>query len=127
MLDFTGWACVNCRKMEEQVWSDPRVLERLQDNVVLISLYVDEKLELPKEEQIEVKIGDKTKTLKTVGNKWSYFQATKFKTNSQPYYIILDHAENPMLESAAYDPDIDLFIDWLDRGVEAFEKKGKKG
>ena len=127
MLDFTGWACVNCRKMEEQVWSDPRVLERLQDNVVLISLYVDEKLELPKDEQIEVKIGDKTKTLKTVGNKWSYFQATKFKTNSQPYYIILDHAENPMLESAAYDPDIDLFIDWLDRGVEAFEKKGKKG
>jgi len=126
MLDFTGWACVNCRKMEEQVWSDPRVLERLRENVVLISLYVDEKLELPKEEQIEVKIGDKTKTLKTVGNKWSYFQANKFKTNSQPYYIILDHAENPMLESAAYDPDIDLFIDWLDRGVEAFEKTGVK-
>ena len=120
MLDFTGWACVNCRKMEEQVWSDPKVLKILRDEVVLISLYVDEKLELPKEEQIEVTIGTKTKKLKTVGNKWSYFQADRYKTNSQPYYVILDLDENQLNEAASYDPDIELFIDWLNDGVEKF-------
>ena len=77
MLDFTGWACVNCRKMEEQVWSDPSVLKILRNDLVLISLYVDEKTPLPEKEQIEVQIGSKTKKLKTVGNKWSYLQATK--------------------------------------------------
>jgi thiol:disulfide interchange protein len=122
MLDFTGWACVNCRKMEEQVWSDPRVLQRLSNDVVLVSLYVDEKLELPAEEQKEVQIGEKTKLLKTVGNKWSYLQASKFGTNSQPYYVILDHDGNPVHESAAYDPDIEKFIEWLDRGNKLFEQ-----
>jgi len=120
MVDFTGWACVNCRKMEEQVWSDPAVLNRLRENVVLVSLYVDEKLELPESEKKEVKIGDKTKVLKTVGNKWSYFQASKFGTNSQPYYVILDHDGNALHESAAYDPDIPKFINWLDRGTKLF-------
>lgn len=120
MLDFTGWACVNCRKMEEQVWSDPRVLKRLREDYVLISLYVDEKLELPKEEQVEVTIGTKTKMLKTVGNKWSYLQATRFGTNSQPYYVVLDHDENQIGPSAAYDPDIDLYIKWLDDGLSGF-------
>ncbi len=123
MLDFTGWACVNCRKMEEQVWSDPGVLQRLREDVVLISLYVDEKTELPESEQEEVQIGDKLKRIKTIGNKWSAFQALEFGTNSQPYYVILDHQGNQVHESAAYDPDIDLFIDWLDRGTEAFEKR----
>ncbi|MFT6209790.1 MAG: thiol:disulfide interchange protein DsbD [Bacteroidia bacterium] len=122
MLDFTGWACVNCRKMEEQVWSDPRVLKRLREDYVLISLYVDEKTKLPKEEQIEVQIGDKTKTLRTVGNKWSYMQAERFKTNSQPYYVVLDHEENQLGEPAAYDPDIDKYVEWLDNGIEAFQK-----
>jgi len=122
MLDFTGWACVNCRKMEEQVWSDPEVLERLNNDVVLISLYVDEKTELPKSEQREVQIGTKTKRLETIGNKWSYLQATRFGTNSQPYYVMLDHDEKQLHESAAYDPDIPLFIDWLKRGTEAFKK-----
>ena len=120
MLDFTGWACVNCRKMEEQVWSDPRVLKRLRDDYVLISLYVDEKLELPKEEQREVTIGTKIKKLRTVGNKWSYLQATRFGTNSQPYYVVLDHNENQIGPSAAYDPDIDLYINWLDEGLAGF-------
>ena len=123
MLDFTGWACVNCRKMEEQVWSDPEVLRRLSNDVVLVSLYVDEKIELPEEEQREVKIGEKNKRLETVGNKWSYLQASKFGTNSQPYYVILDHEGNQLHESAAYDPDIQLFVDWLDRGVKAFKDK----
>lgn len=120
MLDFTGWACVNCRKMEEQVWSDPRVLERLRNDVVLVSLYVDEKLALPENEQKEVEIGGKKKKLKTVGNKWSYLQAVKFNTNSQPFYIFVDHQGNPITESAAYDPDIEKFIGWLDNGTQKF-------
>jgi len=122
MLDFTGWACVNCRKMEEQVWSDPRVLKRLREDYVLISLYVDEKTQLPLEEQIEVRIGDKTKKLRTVGNRWSYMQAERFKTNSQPYYVVLDHNEKQLGEPAAYDPDIEKYVNWLDAGIKAFEK-----
>jgi thiol:disulfide interchange protein DsbD len=118
MLDFTGWACVNCRKMEEQVWSDPRVLERLRNDVVLISLYVDEKTKLPEAEQ---HISETTgKKVKTIGNKWSDFQAAKFGTNSQPYYVFLDHEGKQLHESAAYDPDIDLFVKWLDAGKKAF-------
>ena len=124
MLDFTGWACVNCRKMEEQVWSDPSVLKILREDVVLISLYVDEKIELPKEEQREVVIGKKTKMLKTVGNKWSYFQATKYNTNSQPYYVILDHDENTLNGSAAYDPDVVKFRNWLLEGISKFKGDG---
>lgn len=123
MIDFTGWACVNCRKMEEQVWSDNRVLKRLRENVVLVSLYVDEKIELPKDQQIEVEIGGKKKKLKTVGNKWSHFQASKYGTNSQPYYVIIDNNENALVEPAAYDPDIDKFIDWLDRGTAEFKNQ----
>lgn len=123
MLDFTGWACVNCRKMEEQVWSDPRVLQRLREDFVLISLYVDEKLKLPEEEQIEVEIGGKKKKLKTVGNKWSYMQASKYKTNSQPYYVLLDHKEEILNGSAAYDPDIEKFINFLDQGKKEFSSR----
>ena len=108
--------------MEEKVWSDPEVLSRLRNNFVLISLYVDEKLDLPEEEQIEVTIGTKTKKLRTVGNKWSYFQASRYGTNSQPYYVILDHEENQLGESAAYDPDIVKFKDWLDNGLALFEE-----
>lgn len=122
MLDFTGWACVNCRKMEEQVWSDPRVLKRLRDDFVLVSLYVDEQIDLPAEEQIEVTIGTKTKKLRTVGNKWSYLQASRYQTNAQPYYIIMDHNEKTMNGSAAYDPDIEKFIRWLDTGLERFNQ-----
>ena len=122
MLDFTGWACVNCRKMEEQVWSDPAVLKILREDLVLISLYVDEKVELPKDEQIEVQVGDKTKKLRTVGNKWSYMQAERYKTNSQPYYVIIDHDENTMNGSVAYDPNIPKFISWLEEGIDAFNK-----
>lgn len=121
LLDFTGWACVNCRKMEEQVWSDPRVLKKLREDFVLISLYVDEKLPLPVEEQREVEYGGKKKKLRTVGNKWSYFQATVYGTNSQPYYVILDHDEKQLGPSAAYDPDIDLYVNWLDQGLSKFQ------
>lgn len=120
LLDFTGWACVNCRKMEEQVWSDPRVLKLLREDYVLISLYVDEKTALPEAEQIEVKIGEKTKKLRTIGNRWSYFQASRFGTNSQPYYVILDHSEQQLGEPAAYDPDIEKYVRWLEKGLRDF-------
>jgi len=119
MVDFTGWACVNCRKMEEQVWSDPRVLNRLRNDVVLISLYVDEKTRLPKDKQYTSETTGKK--VKTIGNKWSDFQASRFGTNSQPYYVILNHQGDQLHESAAYDPDIEAFIDWLDRGKELFK------
>lgn len=123
MLDFTGWACVNCRKMEEQVWSDPRVLQRLREDVVLISLYVDEKTRLSESEQIEVKIGEKIKKLKTVGNKWSYFQTSRYETNSQPYYVMIDHYGQKLSKAATYDPDIEKFIGWLDEGRAEFERR----
>jgi thiol:disulfide interchange protein DsbD len=125
LLDFTGWACVNCRKMEDQVWSDPGVLSRLHNEVVLISLYVDDKRELPAEEQVEVTIGNKTKTLKTIGNKWSYFQASRYGSNSQPQYILMDHDEQNLVEITAYNPDIAAYSDWLDRGVARFKELHK--
>ena len=121
MIDFTGWGCVNCRKMEENVWSDPRVLEKLRNDVVLISLYVDERQKLPESEQYYSDIiGSK---VRTVGNRWSEFQAKHYQTNSQPYYVILDHnSMTPLVAPTAYDPDIQKFADWLDQGVEAFQK-----
>ncbi|MEK7225444.1 MAG: cytochrome c biogenesis protein CcdA, partial [Bacteroidota bacterium] len=123
MLDFTGWACVNCRKMEEQVWSDPRVLQRLRENVVLISLYVDEKTLLPEAEQIEVKVGKKMKKLKTIGNKWSYLQTSRYETNAQPYYVLIDLNEQKLSKASKYDPDIEKFIQWLDEGKAEFERR----
>ncbi len=119
LLDFTGWGCVNCRKMEEQVWSDPRVLGRLREQVVLISLYVDERTKLPEAEQYYSEIL-KSK-VRNVGNKWSEFQTKHYKTNSQPYYVILGHENlEPLIPPTAYDPDIQYYIDWLDAGVQAF-------
>ncbi|TVR38869.1 MAG: thiol:disulfide interchange protein [Cryomorphaceae bacterium] len=123
LLDFTGWACVNCRKMEEQVWSHPDVLSRLREDVVLISLYVDDKRALPAEEQVEVTIGTKTRTLKTIGNKWSHFQADRYQSNSQPLYVLMDHDEQNLVEPTAYDLDVQRYVDWLDAGKAAFEKR----
>ncbi len=122
LLDFTGWACVNCRKMEEQVWSDPRVLKLLNDEVVLISLYVDEKTELPEDEKY---VSEETgKKVKTVGNKWADFQIKHFKSNAQPQYVIINHEEIKALNgTTAYDPDIPLYVNWLEEGIETFEKQ----
>jgi thiol:disulfide interchange protein len=122
LLDFTGWGCVNCRKMEEQVWSDPRVLEILRNEVVLISLYVDERQKLPEDQQY---ISDVTnKKVRTVGNLWSDFQARHYNTNSQPYYLILGHdSHEPLHEAAAYDPDIEYYISWLKKGIKIFEEQ----
>ena len=122
VLDFTGWACVNCRKMEEQVWPNPRVMEILENEVVLVSLYVDERVNLPEEEQGEEQYGGKTFKIKTVGNKWSYMQASKFNTNSQPFYVMLDHDGAPLGEGVGYDPDASKFVEFLESGLAAFNR-----
>ena len=124
MIDFTGWACVNCRKMESQIWTDPEVDRRIRDEVVLVSLYVDDKTELPKEQQTMKKLGDRDFKIKTVGNKWSYFQADKYKTNTQPQYILLDNNEMMLTrEPAHYDPSVSSYIKWLDEGINAYKNK----
>ncbi|TNE27880.1 MAG: DUF255 domain-containing protein [Bacteroidetes bacterium] len=120
MFDFTGHGCVNCRKMEEQVWSDESVIERLNNKVVVISLYVDERKDLP---ESDVYVSDYSgKTVDQVGEKWSDFQASNFGSNSQPYYVIVNHTElTPLNGWAAFDPDIQKFNDWVDEGVRLYE------
>ena len=124
MLDFTGWACVNCRKMEEQVWSDNEVKRMLTEDVVLISLYVDERTKLPKEQQYETTIAGKKKKVRTVGDQWMVLQAERYKTNSQPYYVVIDHDENQLGVAANYQDygKVDLFKNWLQDGLNAFDK-----
>ena len=101
ILDFTGWSCVNCRKMEDNVWSDKTVLGLLNNDYVLISLYVDDKTELPLSEQYTSKITNNK--VKTIGNKWSDFETTHFKTNSQPFYALIDHDGNLLTSPKGYD------------------------
>ena len=124
MLDFTGWACVNCRKMEEQVWSNSNVKKILTNDVVLISLYVDERIDLPVDQQYQTKLAGKTKKVKTTGDKWMVLQANTFGTNSQPYYVILDNNENQINEAANYQDygTVAKFQDWLNRGLAEYEK-----
>ena len=115
LLDFTGYACVNCRKMEERVWSDPKVLQILTNEVVLISLYVDDKRPLPKN---EIYVSETTgKKIKSIGNKWSDFQIRKYKANAQPYYVLLDNEGNNLNKYKAYDPNIDSYLAWLKEGI----------
>jgi len=124
VLDFTGHACVNCRKMEEQVWSAGHVKNTLASDVVLISLYVDERIDLPKEQQYETTMAGKIKKVKTTGDKWMVLQANSYGTNSQPYYVFLNHDEEALVENANYQDygTVDLFTDWLDRGLQEFNK-----
>ena len=124
MIDFTGHACVNCRKMEEHVWPKGEVYKHLKDDFVLISLYVDEKVELPEDEQVVVpKATGGTRKLRNVGNKWSYFQAEVFKANSQPYYVLLSPQELKMLTPAVgYTPDAAEYADFLKCGLSTFQK-----
>ena len=124
MIDFTGHACVNCRKMETTVWPDKNVLRLLSQDYVLIQLYVDDKTELSENEQtVSSFSGNK---LKTIGNKWSDFQASRFKTNSQPYYVLLDHDDEMLTkpQGANYDPE--AFGIFLNSGKEQFQLHNKK-
>ena len=123
MVDFTGKACVNCRKMEQQVWSDPEIKRKLAEEVVLVSLYVDLRKDLPKDEQITIDLGGgRTKKLRTVGDKWAAMQEIRYRVNAQPYYVLLDQNEDMLVEPANYQDygKIDLFNDWLSRGIKKF-------
>jgi len=120
MIDFTGHACVNCRKMEERVWSDSRVLQVLKNDIVLISLYVDDKRALPAEEQYTSSINGKKVT--TIGKKWSEFQINKYKANAQPYYVLIDLEGNNLNEYSAYNPDIEAYLEWLQEGIGNFKE-----
>lgn len=121
MLDFTGHACVNCRKMEERVWSEPSVLEKLKEDIVLISLYVDDKRKLPEAEQITSELTGKK--LKYIGQKWSEFQTIRYKANTQPFYVLIDLQEYNLLDPIGYTPDIEEYRDWLEQGIKNFKTK----
>ena len=114
LLDFTGWSCTNCRKMEASVWADPQVLKRLKEDYVLISLYVDDKTELSDAEQYISSFSGKK--IRTIGQKWSDFQASTFKTNSQPYYVIVNAEGKQLVPAQAFNLDINNYIRFLDSG-----------
>lgn len=120
LVDFTGHACVNCRKMEERVWSEPKILKLLNNDVVLISLYVDDKRPLPEGEKYISEISGKE--LKYIGQKWSEFQILRYKANAQPFYVLMDHNEENLIDPVGYTPDIEEYYDWLQNGVGAFDK-----
>src|SRR5690606_13925800 len=118
MIDFTGHACANCRKVEERVWSNPKIKQMLLDEVVLVSLYVDERTELPKEEQIfSPALG---RDLKTVGNKWTAFEIEKYNNNAQPYYIIVDENLNNYNEPLGAVYDVDAYEKWMKQGIDGY-------
>ncbi|MEH6537657.1 MAG: protein-disulfide reductase DsbD domain-containing protein [Psychroserpens sp.] len=121
MIDFTGWACVNCRKMEQNVWVKPDVLAKLKNDVVLISLYVDDKRKLPEGEVVDSKLRP-GKKLKYIGQKWSELQTIKYKTNTQPFYVLMDHDENNLIKPVSYTPDAVEYHDWLTKGINNFKK-----
>lgn len=120
MLDFTGYGCVNCRKMELAVWTDPKVSKLLTEDYVLITLFVDDKTKLA--EPIKVNENGKERTLRTVGDKWSYLQRSKFGANAQPFYVLVDNEGMPLNKSYSYDEDIQLYIDFLETGLKNYKK-----
>lgn len=122
LLDFKGHACVNCKVMEKTVWSDPEVLKRLNEDFVIIALYVDDRTELPEPEWITSIVDGKVK--KTIGKKNTDFQISRFNVNAQPFYVLLDHNNQLLVEPRAYDKDIEEFVEFLDKGINKF--KGKK-
>ena len=120
MIDFTGFGCVNCRKMEAAVWTDPQVASMLNDKYVLISLYVDDKT--PLSEPMTVTENGTQRTLRTVGDKWSYLQRVKFGANTQPFYVLIDNEGKPLNGSRSYDEDIQKYLDFLQKGIDNYKK-----
>lgn len=127
LVDFTGWACVNCRKMEESVWTDPEVDSIMRNRFVVVSLYVDERVKLPVTEQMvfKTKTGDE-RSIITVGDKWSAFQFENFNAVAQPQYAIISTDEKALTKTKAYTPSPSEFVDWLRCGLDAFEKNVKE-
>lgn len=120
MIDFTGYGCVNCRKMELAVWIDPKVSTIIENDYVLISLYVDDKKPLPS--PITITENGTERTLRTIGDKWSYLQRIKFGSNAQPFYVLLDNEGKPLNKSYAYDEDIDKYVEFLQKGLDNYKK-----
>ena len=120
MIDFSGYGCVNCRKMEASVWTDPKVKQMLEQDYVLITLIVDDKTNLPA--PIEIQENGKVRKLKTVGDKWSYLQRSKFGANAQPFYILLDGEGMPLAPSYAFDEDVSKYIQFLQDGLKQFQQ-----
>ena len=120
-VDFTGHGCVNCREMEANVWSDPRVLTMLKNDYVVVALYVDDKSKLPEEEWVTSSFDGKLK--KTIGKKFADYQITRFQVNAQPYYVLLDSQGNQLIQPRAYDLSIEAFIEFLENGLQEFQKK----
>jgi len=119
-VDFTGHGCVNCREMEANVWSDPRVLKMLKNDYVVVALYVDDKTKLPKEEWITSTFDGKVK--KSIGKKFADYQITRFQVNAQPYYVLLDSQGNQLVQSRAYQLNVEAFIEFLESGIKEFQK-----
>ena len=121
LLDFTGWACVNCRKVEENVWSEPDIYQLLKDEYILISLYVDDQKELPESEKFQFKRDNgKIKEIETIGDKWATFQTVNFKNASQPYYVQITSDLKILLRAEQY-TDRDTYYTWLKEGLLKFK------
>ena len=120
LIDFTGFGCVHCRKMEGAVWTDPTVADMLNNQYVLISLYVDDKT--PLAEPVEVSLNGQQQTLRTVGDKWSYLQASKFGANAQPYYIAIDNDGRPLNHAYGFKEDVAAYIDYLQQGLKTYRR-----
>jgi len=125
MVDFTGHACANCRKTEDNVWPDAEVLKRLNNDVVLVSLYVDDKRELDPKDYMKVFWYGKEREITDIGDKFKYMEETRFKQSTQPLYVILDHNEKPLNSIRGYDPSIEAYIKWLDEGISNFKNSKK--
>ncbi len=124
LVDFTGWACVNCRKMEENVWTQPAVAEYIKEHFILVSLYVDDREKLPVSERFTYSTSDKQKKeIETVGDKWATFQTENFIQATQPLYAIVDHGEKVMNKPVGYTPDAEEYLEWLKCGYESFSKE----
>ena len=124
LVDFSGFGCVNCRKMEASVWTDPKVKQIIENDYVLITLIVDDKT--PLKETITIQEYGKTRKLKTVGDKWSYLQRSKFGSNAQPYYVLLNGEGMPLAPSYAYDESVDKYVAFLQLGLTNFKAESKK-
>ena len=123
MLDFTGWACVNCRKMEEQVWSASKVYDVLSKDYIIISLYVDDRKELLENEKFDyLKPNGSLKKIKTIGDKWATLQTINFQNNSQPFYVLLDHNMQLLNHTTSYTPNVEDYYNWLKSGLDQFKK-----
>ena len=123
MVDFTGFGCVNCRKMEAAVWTDPQVADMLNNKYVLISLYVDDKT--PLREPMQVTENGQQRTLRTVGDKWSYLQRTKVGANTQPFYVLLDNQGQPLNGGRSYDEDVAKYVEFLQKGLDNYKNQAK--